>query len=551
MRNNWFKLSFITFICTIFLIACGTADEPETTDKEGGLASEQVITFTETSTIPGMDTTQETDTVSFNVMNNVFEGLYRINLEQMPEPAVASGYEMSEDGLVYTFDIREEAVWSNGDPVTANDFVFAWRKVLNPETLSPYADILSDIQNATRILDNEDELYGNVEELGVRAIDERTLEVTLEQPIPYFISLTTFPTFFPQNEAFVTEQGQGYAQDVASLIYNGPFFLTEWKHEQGWTYKKNPDYWDRDAVKLEQVNVKVIKDVAAATRLYETGETDRVLLSSEYVDQYQNHEHFHTMQEPTLFFLRFNQKNEALGNVNIRKAIANAWNKEGLTAAILNNGSIPAYFFVPKKFVYGPDGEDFREGLPEYHNEGIEKAKQYWQTGLKEIGKDNVTLELLNFDSENSKTIGEYLKNQLETNLEGLTVNIKPQPFGQKIELEDALNYDMSFSGWGPDYPDPMTYMYMFLTGGGSNNMDFSNKKYDELVKGAQVDLSDLEQRWRDLQEAERVLLEDEAAISPMYQRGVAYLQQPYIKDFVIHPVGAEKSFKWAYIEGK
>lgn len=544
MKAIWSKLLVLTAVLSIALVACGgPADEAEDV--------QQVLTLTETSSIPGMDTTQVSDTVSFTAMNNVFEGLYRLDGDNNPIEGMASSYEVSEDGLVFTFKLREDATWSNGTPVTANDFVYAWRKALHPDTLSEYAYIMNDIKNAAAIQDDESELYGQVNELGVVAVDEHTLEVTLENAVPYFVSLTAFPTFFPQNEEFVTEQGENYAQEVDNLIYNGPFVLSKWQHEQGWTYTKNPDYWDADTVKLETIDVKVMRDNAAVTRLYTTGEVDRALLTAEYVDQYKDHEDYGTIQEPTVFFIRLNQGNEFIANENIRKAIANGFDKEGITNVILNNGSVPANYFMPEGFVTGPNGEDFREGQPEYHTEGIEAARAYFEKGLEELGRDSISIELLNYDSENSKIIGEYLKNQLETNLGNITVTIKPQPFGQKLELESAQNYDISFSGWGPDYADPMTYMDMFVTDGGYNNQSYSNPEYDRLINEAKTDLTDLQARWEKLQEAERILLEDDAAIAPMYQRGQAFLQGSHVKEFYVHPFGPDKTFKWTYIEGK
>lgn len=483
------KALVLIVVLSMVLAACGGA-------ADQGRDERQIFTYTETSSIPGMDTTQVSDTVSFSVMNNVFEGLYRLDGDNNPVEGIAFDHEVSEDGLVYTFKLRENATWTNGTPVTAHDFVFAWQKALHPETLSGYAYIMTDIKNAGAIQDENSDIYGQVDQLGAVALDDYTLEVTLENAVPYFLGLTAFPVFFPQNEDFVTEQGDNYAQGVENLIFNGPFLLSEWQHEQGWTYTKNADYWDVNTVRLDEIEVKVMRDNTAVTRLYQTGQVDRAMLTAEMVDQYINDEDFNTLQEPVIFFIRMNQENEYLANTNIRKAIANGFDKEGIAFTILNNGSIPANFFMPKDFVSGPNGDDFREGQPEYHTEGLEAARAYFEKGLEELGRDSISIELLNFDSENSKVIGEFLKNQLETNLGNITVTIRPQPFAQKLELEDAQQYDIAFSGWGPDYADPMTFMDMWVTNGGYNNMSYSNPEYDRLIQEARTDLSDLQARW-------------------------------------------------------
>lgn len=536
----------IVFVLLLFLLI--SCQSPESKIEISQIPLQQKLTFAEATTIPSMDTTQATDTISFTTMNNVFEGLYRLNQQNMPVEGMAVTYTVSEDGRVYTFTIREDAYWSNGDRVSANDFVFAWKKALHPQTLSPYAYIMNDIKNASRILDPEDELYGEIDKLGVQALDEKTLEVTLESPIPYFLSLTAFPTFFPQNEKFVVEHGNQYALGKDHLVYNGPFILQEWKQEKGWTYKKNPTYWDQEAVQLEEVQFLVVKEPTTITRLYETGVIDRAGLTAEYVDKYKDRSDFNTLSMPFVTFLRFNQKKDDLANVHIRKALAHAWDKDGIANIILNNGSKPAYFFIPTQFVSGPDGTDFRFRSVEFR-EGLDQAREYWKKGLLELGKSNIELELLIYDSENSSTIGQYIKNQLEKHLEGLTITIKQQPFQQKMVLEKNLDYDISFSGWGPDYADPMTFLDMFVTGSGNNLMNYSNREYDRLIRSGKINLQNLEERWDNLHKAERILLEEDAAIAPMYQGGSAYLLRPNIKNLIIHPFGPGKTFKWAYVE--
>lgn len=249
---------------TTFLAACG-GNNDTAKDKDGSAnkpdeKKEQVLNLLETQEIPTLDPALATDEVSFIVLNNVMEGLYRLGKDNKPVPGVAESYEVSQDGKVYTFKLRKDAKWSNGDPVTAHDFVFAWRRVLDPKTASEYAYIMYDIKNAEEI--NQGKLP--VDQLGVKALDDYTLQVELKNPVPYFVSLTVFSSFMPQNEKFVKSQGEKYGLEANTTLYNGPFVLSEWKHEQGWTYKKNPNYWDKDNVKLETINVKVVKDTATA-----------------------------------------------------------------------------------------------------------------------------------------------------------------------------------------------------------------------------------------------------------------------------------------------
>ncbi|KIL74002.1 Oligopeptide ABC transporter [Bacillus badius] len=246
-----------------------------------------------------------------------------------------------------------------------------------------------------------------------------------------------------------------------------------------------------------------------------------------------------------------NQKNKNLSNVNIRKAIDMGWDKKGAAEKLLNNGSIPAHYLVPKDFTFDEGKKDFRAKYEGFNTEGVEKAQDHWQKGLKELGVKNLELELLSYDSEDRKKISEYVKNQLEKNLPGLTVNINQQPNKQKLALESSLQYDLSYSGWTPDFQDPITFIDLYVSDGPYNWSNFSNKKFDQLVMKAKADPSDLKERWRNLQEAEKILIEEEAAISPMYQSGSAQLRKQYVKGYIAHPFGVGASYKWVEIKGK
>ncbi|MFX3623541.1 MAG: peptide ABC transporter substrate-binding protein [Ectobacillus sp.] len=540
---------------SMFLAACGNGEKASTTEKNKGdksesaaLADKQVLNITETAEIPSMDTAKSTDNVSFKVFVNALEGLYRLDKDNKPIPGMAKSVDISSDKKTYTFHLRD-AKWSNGQPVKAQDFVFAWRRAVDPATASEYAFILFDVKNAQKI--NKKELP--LEQLGVTAKDDKTLVVELENPVPYFLELTTFPTFFPQSEEFYKSQGDKYALEANTTLYNGPFVMSEWKHEQGWTLKKNPNYWDKDTVKLEEINTSVVKDTSAAVNLYASGEIDRVFLSAEFVDKYRNNADYKTRLDSRLYFIRFNQKDPVFANKKVREAIDLAYDKKGIANVILNNGAIPGYFLVPKNFVKGPDGKDFRDGNGNFRDgkDNAKKAKQLWEEAKKELGQDKITVEMLNYDDDTNKKVGEFIKAELEKNLPGLTVNIKQQPFKQKLDLEKKQDYQFSFSGWGPDYPDPMTFIDMFITESSFNEMSYSNKKYDELVAKAKGELlTDEKARWKALQEAEKILFED-AAISPIYQRSFAYLQKPYVKNVYEHNFGGDYSYKWAYISEK
>lgn len=501
--------------------------------------------------LPTVQTNGDLDGLSQTVMLNIYEGLFRLDENNELTEGMAEDYEMVEnedDSVTYTFNIREDALWSNGDPVTADDFVYAWKRAMNPETFSAHAYIMAPIVNANEIQNPDDEIYGQVDELGVEATDEKTLVVELNNNVPYFLELLSNPVMFPQNEEFIASQGDEYGLEPENVISNGPFFLETWNHDQGWVLSKNEEYWDSENVSLDAVNYKVAKDASTEVNLYETGDIDVANLTSEFVDMYAEDEAYTTNINTEVYFMRFNFQNEYLANENIRKALDMSYDKAEAAEGILKNGSIPAYFLVPEEFVTSEDGEDFRAKYGDLNMTNIEEAQNLWEQGLSELGTDSINLELLSYDDDQRTSMAEYMKNQWENNLPGLTVTINQQPNKQKLALEGDQDYDMSFSGWRNDISDPVEFLNVHLSDGPYNWQDFANEEYDSLVKNAQVDFSDLNQRFEDLQEAERILIEKETAISPIYQSANARLINPAVNNFVAHPDNTF-SFQWVTME--
>ncbi|MEG0267992.1 MAG: peptide ABC transporter substrate-binding protein [Carnobacterium sp.] len=537
----------ITLLSTAFLAACGS----NKVDSNGGKETKE-LNLVETAEIPTMDSVLNTDTVGSTVMNNVMEGLYRLNLDNKPELAMASeDPTISEDGLIYTFKLREDAKWSNGDPVTANDFVFAWRRLMNPSTGSQSAYMMEGIvKNASEVNKGDMEL----EELGVKAIDEKTLEVQLESKVPYFEDLLSLSVFLPQNEAYVTEKGNKFASNSDNSIYNGPFLLTDWDGTGlSWSYKKNADYWDADKVKLDEINVDVVKETSTAINLYDAGEVDTIKLSGEYVQTKQGDPDLKSVPTSSVFYFKYNQERNgeptALANENIRKAISMGFDKEAYAKTVLQNGSLPANGLVPEGLSKNPSTDkDYREENGDLLRYDIKAAQDYMKKGLEELGLESVKLELLSDDSENAKKSSEYMQGQLMQNLPGLEISIRSVPFNVRLDVNKRQDYDIQMAGWGADYADPINFLELFETGNSNNKASISIPEYDALLeKIGTTDLDDPEKRWADMLSAEKILLDD-AAIGPIYQRYNAILKKPYVEDIGTHLVGPEYSFKWASV---
>jgi len=555
-------LLVLSLVLSMFLAACSGGDKTEGTDKgkdKGGekpaaeqLADKQELNVLESAEIPTMDSVLGTDAMSFTTLNATNEGLYRLNPDQKVVPAGAEAMpEYNADKTELTIKLRKDAKWSNGDPVTAKDYVYAWQRAINPDTASEYGPYFMSekIKNASAIAEGK----AKVEDLGIKAEDDYTLKITLERPIPYIESFITFQLFYPQNQKFVEAQGADYAKDAAHLLYNGPFKMTKWDGPTAteWVMEKNDTYHGAKDVTLTKINFNVSKDPQASANAFTAGETDITprLAQAAIISQFEGSKELLQYQEPSMWWLKMNEKNSALKNLNIRKAIALSVDKKALVEDVLANGSIPAGFIVPKDFTFDKNGKDFRDTTDSYQKMNKEEAKKLWEKGLSELGVKEVKLVYVGQDTETAKATDAFMKDQLEKNLPGLTLELNAVPFKIRVDREQKMDYDLLFSGWGPDYADPMTFMDLYLTGGDHNKMDYSNPKYDELVKAAQTDLAAKdEERWKALQKAEKILLEDDYALAPIYQRSVNLLVNPKVKGFAHHAFGADFSYQWIKI---
>lgn len=555
MRKRLSVLMSILVAAVLTLAACsGGGSKKDDNGGKGGVKSEKsenVLNLSSGSDIPTMDSSLATDQVSFFTFNQTLEGLYVLNKDDEPEPGVAKGDpEKSDDGKTWTIKLRDDAKWSNGDPVTAHDFVYAWQRTVDPDTAAEYAYMFENIENASEITSGKKK----PEELGVKAIDDQTLEVKLVKDVPWMQSLFAFGSFMPQNEKFVEKQGKKFGTTADTTLSNGPFKMTQWKTEDNWKLEPNDKYWDKDKVKLKEVNYKVVKETQTAINLYQTGKLDSVTLDATNVSKYKDREDFSTELNSSNFFYRINKtKNKDLENEDLRKAFAKSIDKKKYVNSLLNDGSVPSDKLMVKDFVKDEDGKDYIDGVKSPLNYDKEEAKKLLEKAKKETGKDKFNIELLTYDQDVSKKAAEFVKEQVEQNLPGVTLKIKQQPFKQKLELESKGDYDISFAGWGPDYPDPTTFLDLFKKDSPHNQTGYSNAEYDKALKEANTDEmlkeENSEKRTKMLQDAESKFLES-ASIGPLYQQGVARLRQPYVKNWQPHKFGGDYSLKEVEIAG-
>ena len=496
-----------------------------------------------------MDSTIATEADCLEVISAIIEPLFVTAADGTPVNALCASYETNEESTEYVFHIREDANWMNGVPVTADDFVFAWRRLVDPVTASEYSFMMevAAVKNATPIISGE----LPIEELGVSAVDSKTLKVELDHPVSYFLNLMTFPSFCPINEAFATELGSEYALGADNLLCCGPFYMSAWD-VGGNTYqlKKNPSYYDADKVNLDEINFQIIKDPQQTMLAYENGALDYVRLSGDQIVKYQTMDGFTRIEEGYLWYLspNLNPKSEeyscGLENENLRMAIALSYDKDVICYEILQDGSTPADFAIPNRLAIGPDGKDFRETSPLYLQTDKAKAQEYWEAAKEELGVDEVTIELLYDDSDSTPLIAQFLQSEIENNLPGVHINLKSQPKKSRTELMQNREYQLGLTRWGPDYADPMTYLDMWTTGSTYNYGEWSNEEYDKLIADANGDLANrYEERWEALKQAEALVMEH-AVILPVYQKGTAAMVRPGITGLAFFPVGVGTIYK-------
>ena len=564
MKRGKISLLLMGLICLVLMFtACtsnnsgSTATEPETNGEqitepdEESKTVEQVLRISLPGDPSDLNPLTMQDTHSFEIANAMYEGLTRIGNGGTIEKGLAEKWDVSEDGKVYTFTLRD-AVWTDGTPITAYDFEYSWKKVLSPELASSYSYLLYDIVNG------EDYNTGKITDpdmLGIKALDGKTFEVKLNQPIPYFPSLVSMSTCMPIKANTIEDKGEGFALSPDTMITSGPFKMVEWINDQSITLVKNENYWDKDSVKLEKIIVESVKETNTMVNMFDTGELDMMLVSSEFVDKYRDVEGFGQQADAVVGYFKYNFKNEYFANKNIRKAFSISFNRDRFVNVIINDGSMPAYAYVPP-VIPGKTGGDFRSqnGDLAYDTgrdpNAAKEAKELLEKGLKEIGK---TLEDFN-SSGLSLVIGEgdfnlklaQVSQQEWKEILGVEVEIKSLKYALRQAEYDTEKYFIGKEGWGADYNDPKTFLDLFTSTSPYNDLGFSNEKYDELIAKSNVTTGD--ERMGYLLEAEKILF-DEYVINTTTFETRNFIQKPYVKGNVRNNVGVKNEYKWAYIE--
>lgn len=536
------KKLFTLLLALLLLVGCGGQG-----DDTGDTDADKTVTVVSSMDVISMDTAVATDGTSFIAQTMCLAGLMELDANQNPIPDLAESYEVSDDGLVYTFKIRDDANWSNGDPVTAQDFVYGWQRVVDPEIASEYNWIMetANIVNGN-CYDTESGL--TKEDLGVKALDEKTLEVTLTKPTGFFLSLMTFPPFFPANQKFVESCGDQYALSVDNVLNCGPYNFTGWTAGYSFEFDLSDTYWDHDNYVAkngaEKVVFRIIADTQTSLLEYESGNLQTVILSGEQVNANKGQEGYVDRLQGYLFYLLLNINNNTtnkdLQNVNIRKAMSYALDREAIATA-LNDGSVAAEGIVPIQLAGNPEtGADFRDDNGKLVDYNVEEAKKLYEAGKAELGHD-VTIELLYGTDEGDSVIKAAEQIQYYLEQVGFTVNLNGKPKKERLTLQRAYTFDVALTRWGPDYGDPQTYMDLFVSSNISNNQGgYSSAAYDAHIEKAESGTVSALERWNEFLAAEKVLVQDDVGVVPVFQAGGAMLISPSISGIEFHSAAVD-----------
>ncbi|QHW30114.1 peptide ABC transporter substrate-binding protein [Paenibacillus rhizovicinus] len=525
MKKKMLLLVSLMLVLTGILSACG----------KSGSGSGQSFRMNLTTEPPSLDVAQAQDQVSFTVLSGLFEGLTRMDKDGNIVPGVAEKWDVSADGKTYTFHLRDNAKWSNGDKVTAQDFENSWKRTLDPNLNppAPYAYQLYYIKNGQNYniaQDNPDHIT-DPGQLGVKATDDKTLVVQLENPTPYFLNIAAFFTAYPVHKDSTFAEAAGY-------VGNGPFKMKSWKHGDSIELVPNENYWDKDNIKLTSVKFAMVKDPNTELSMYKTGQLDWAgaptgSIPTEQIAKYRadNNKELSIKGIASTYYYNFNNTKKPFDNAKVREALSMAINRQDLVDKVTKAGQVPAFGFVSTG-IHGVSGEYRTEVKDNYFTEDVAKAKQLLAEGLAEEGMTKMPAFSLSFNEGTHEQVAQAIADMWKTNL-GIDVKLEKQEWKVFLKNRQSLNYDVARAGWGADYNDPMTYIDMFTSKGGNNDIGFKNAEYDALVKEA-YSTNDQQKRVDAMAKAEKILIQDNMAIMPLYYYSSAQLIKPYVKNYVV-----------------
>ncbi len=492
---------------------------------------------------PSLDSAKATDSISGMVLGHVMEGLLRYDRENRLVPGIALRWQFDEQGAV--FYLREDARWSDGQPVTADDFVFAWRRALDPATASQYAFILYPLKNAEAI--NQGRMPP--EKLAVEAVDSRTLRLELRSPTPHFLKLLTFWTYLPQREDFYTQHANDYASGHDKLLYTGPFQITRWVRDARLVLERNPHYWDQQAIRLQQIDwAYFTADSSTVLNLFRDSQIAETGLNAELL-QVALREGWRMQRSTTgaIFYLGFNHRAFApTANADLRRALHLVFDPYELINLVIGiPGQLPGLSFFPV-WLQGQTQAFRIEHPAPAHRPDLAKAREHLARAARTMGGEIPPLVLLSGDTPSARREAEYFQGLFSNRL-GLNIRIDAQVFKQRLSKMLSGQYDIVMAGWGPDYDDPLTFGDLFTSWNQNNRGEYRNPELDQWVRLAESSFDPAE-RMRAFAEVQRIIYEDTVVI-PTYESSQILVTHPRLKGVIRRPIGTSPDYTRAWIE--
>lgn len=528
-------------VATLTLSACGHDRSSQASNKP---AEKQVLNWSLQSEIATLDSTTVPEMTSAEMINNVMEGLFRIK-NNHAEPGLATKTKVSKDGLTYTLTLRDSK-WSNGDPVTAHDFVYAWRRTVDPKNSAPGSYLYSGIKNADAII------AGKMapETLGVKANGDHELVVELEQQTPYFKLLMGDARFFPQNQKVVEKYGKQYGSSADKIVYNGPFLLKGWTGSNlSWKFVKNNNYWDKKHVKMQTINFKVDKSLTTSYSLYQANKVDFTKLTAEQAKQLKGTPGYKALRIARTTYMEYNLEKKEFKNKKIRQALAYAIDRKQFAQTVAGGGSLPLTNFVPRDLA-SYNGKDFADLAATKVGVTTNKklAKKLLKEGLNELGEDHFEFTLLGRDGDVAKKETEFIQSQIEETLPEVKVVTRNIPGKVIIEQASKGNFDAQLTGWLADFADPINFLDVETRTNFTNMGHYDNAEYNDLVTAAKTtDALNTEKRFADMVKAAKLLNEDQPVV-PLIQESDPELLRPNVHDMIQNTAGLINNFKEVYV---
>lgn len=508
------------------------------------VAEGKTLRLTQNVEMDTMDSGNTGDGYTTSIMSLLVDSLFRLDENSQPQPALAESYEVSEDGLTYTFHLRDSK-WSNGDPVTAADFEYAWKRVVNPEGGFEHTFLFNylPLKNLKEINKGE----ADYTTLGITAVDDKTLVVELTAPCDWLIRYLSDCAFGPLNQKFMESCGDQYALSSETLLTCGAYKLENWTAgDLTWTLTKNEDYWNAENIKIDTIEYQVIKDTQTGIMAYESDQADFVILSSDVVDMYRDSDAFYNAPTTFSWYVVPNFKDETVSNQNLLYAIGFSIDREALVNNILRDGSLAKYDCNYSDVFFDKDGNEFNSVRPDFWSCDKEAAKEYWEKAKAELGVDSLSLDFTVEDSESAQSVAAFIQSEVESTCPGLSLNLKIMPKAQRLDEMENGKFQLGLHRTGSSVPNVLAKLGQYTTGQSLNYAGYSNEEYDALYN-ATLEETDSDVIWNNCLDLEEMAQRAAVAI-PVYRTADCLLIRPTVSNYYHNLIGISWDFMFADI---